>query len=166
MKPISKATICLMFDKEAHEAAEFYAATFPDSSIDEVFRAPSDYPSGSEGDVLVVHFTVCGIPCIGINGGPHFRHSEAFSFQVSTDDQAETDRYWNAVIENGGAANVCGWCQDRWGVSWQITPKALTEAMSHQDRAVAKRAFEAMMTMTKIDIAGIEAAVKGSPSES
>lgn len=161
MTRIAKNTICLMFDREAEEAARFYAQTFPDSSVGAVHRAPADYPSGKHGDVLTVEFTVMGLPCLGINGGPSFRQSEAFSFQVATDDQAETDRYWNAIIGNGGQENACGWCQDRWGVSWQITPVALTKAYTSPDRAAAKRAFEVMMTMRKIDIAAIEAAVRG-----
>jgi 2-polyprenyl-6-hydroxyphenyl methylase/3-demethylubiquinone-9 3-methyltransferase len=157
----ARNTICLWYDGTAEEAAHFYAATFPDSSVDAVHRAPADYPSGKKGDVLTVQFTVLGIPCLGLNGGPAFRHSEAFSFQVATRDQAETDRYWNAIIENGGQASACGWCKDRWGLSWQITPVALTEAIADPDPAVAKRAFEAMMTMGKIEIAVIEAARRG-----
>ncbi|HEX5044580.1 MAG TPA: VOC family protein [Candidatus Polarisedimenticolaceae bacterium] len=157
----AKNTICLWYDGDALEAARFYAKTFPDSSVGEVFRAPGDYPSGKEGDVLTVWFTVMGIPCLGLNGGPEFKHNEAFSFQVATVDQAETDRYWNAIIGNGGQESACGWCKDRWGVSWQITPIALTEAISDPDRAAAKRAFDAMMPMTKIDIATIEAARRG-----
>jgi len=158
---IPKNTISLMYDKDAEAAARFYAATFPDSSVDRVVHAPSDYPSGQAGDVLVVHFTVCGIRCIGINGGSYFKHSEAFSFQIATEDQEETDRYWNAIIDAGGEASECGWCKDKWGLSWQITPRALTDAMNHPDPEVAKRAFEAMMTMSKIDIAAIEAAIRG-----
>lgn len=154
----SKNTVCLWFDGTALEAATFYAATFPDSAVGPVLRAPADYPAGREGDVLTVEFTVLGIPCLGLNGGPEFRHSEAFSFQVATDDQAETDRLWNAIVGNGGEESACGWCKDRWGVSWQITPRILTQAIHHPDRAVAKRAFEAMMEMRKIDIAAIEAA--------
>lgn len=157
----AKNTICLWYNGDAEEAARFYAATFPDSSVDAVFRAPGDHPSGKEGDVLTVSFTVMGIPCLGLNGGPAFRHSEAFSFQVATVDQAETDRYWNAIIENGGEASACGWCKDKWGLSWQITPVALTGAITDPDPAVAKRAFNAMMEMTKIDIAAIEAACRG-----
>lgn len=156
-----KNTICLWYNGDAEEAAQFYAATFPDSSVDAVHRAPGDYPSGKEGGVIIVEFTVMGIPCLGLNGGPAFKHSEAFSFQVATVDQAETDRYWNAIIENGGEPNACGWCRDRWGISWQITPIALTEAVTDPDRAAAKRAFNAMMEMTKIDVAAIEAARRG-----
>lgn len=156
-----KNTICLWFDGTALEAAGFYARTFPDSSVGTVLRAPGDYPDGREGDVLTVSFTVLGIPCLGLNGGPAFQHSEAFSFQVLTDDQAETDRLWNAIIGNGGQASACGWCKDRWGLSWQITPRALMEAIADPDRAAAKRAFDAMMTMGKIDIAAIEAARRG-----
>ncbi|MCS3471968.1 2-polyprenyl-6-hydroxyphenyl methylase/3-demethylubiquinone-9 3-methyltransferase [Pseudomonas sp. JUb42] len=156
-----KNTICLWFDGAALDAATFYAKTFPDSAVGAIFRAPGDYPSGKQGDVLTVQFTVMGIPCLGLNGGPEFKHSEAFSFQVATDDQAETDRLWDAIISNGGEASVCGWCRDKWGLSWQITPRALTEAIAHPDQATAKRAFDAMMTMTRIDIAAIEAAVAG-----
>src|SRR5262249_3480332 len=140
--------------------ARFYAATFPDSSVNAVFRAPADFPSGKKGDVLTVEFTVLGIPCLGLNGGPAFKHSEAFSFQVATDDQAETDRYWNAIVGNGGQESECGWCKDKWGLSWQITPRVLTEALA-KGGDVAKRAFEAMMTMRKIDVAAIEAAARG-----
>lgn len=153
-----KNTICLWFENGAVDAANFYASTFPDSRVGTIFRAPGDYPDGKEGDVLTVEFMVAGIPCIGLNGGPHFKHSEAFSFQIATDDQAETDRLWNAVVNNGGQESDCGWCKDRWGVSWQITPRALTEAIADPDRAAAKRAFDAMMTMKKIDIATIVAA--------
>jgi predicted 3-demethylubiquinone-9 3-methyltransferase (glyoxalase superfamily) len=152
-----KNTICLWFDKDAHEAAQFYAATFPDSAVTAVHKAPADFPGGKAGDVLTVTFTVLGIPCLGLNGGPTFKHSEAFSFQVATDDQAETDRYWNAIVGNGGAESECGWCKDRWGLSWQITPRALTDALAAGGDE-AKRAFEAMLTMGKIDVAGIEAA--------
>ena len=155
---VSKNTICLWFDGTAEAAARFYAETFPDSSVDAVYRAPGDYPAGKQGDVLTVQFTVLGIPCLGLNGGPEFRHSEAFSFQVATDDQAETDRLWNAIVNNGGHASACGWCKDRWGLSWQITPRVLMEAIADPDPAAAKRAFDAMMTMGKIDIAAIEAA--------
>jgi len=158
MKP--KNTICLWFDNDAQEAARFYAATFPDSEVTSVYRAPGDYPGGKEGDVLMVEFTVLGIPCLGLNGGPAFRHSEAFSFQVATDDQEETDRYWNAIVGNGGKESQCGWCQDRWGLSWQITPRTLIEALA-AGGAEAKRAFEAMMPMQKIDVATIEAARRG-----
>ena len=157
----AKNTICLWYDRDAEAAARFYAATFPDSSVDAVHRAPGDYPSGQQGDVLTVQFTVLGIPCLGLNGGPAFRPTEAFSFQVATADQAETDRYWNAIVGNGGQESACGWCKDRWGLSWQITPIALTQAITDPDRAAAKRAFEAMMEMTKIDIAAIEAARRG-----
>ena len=158
--PIPKNTICLWFDKDAEAAARFYAATFPDSSVDAVHRAPGDYPSGQEGDVLTVMFTVCGIPCMGLNGGPAFKQPEAFSFQIATDDQQETDRYWNAIVGNGGQESACGWCKDRWGVSWQITPRTLTEALE-AGGAEAKRAFDAMMTMNKIDVAAIDAARRG-----
>lgn len=155
-------TVCLWYDRDAEEAARFYAATFPDSSVGEVFRAPSDYPSGKKGDVLTIHFTVLGIPCIGLNGGPApFRHSEAFSFQVLTADQEETDRYWNAIVGNGGQESECGWCKDRWGISWQITPAVLSESITDPAPGVARRAFEAMMTMKKIDVAAIEAARRG-----
>lgn len=155
-----KNTICLWFDSEAEAAARFYASVFPGSQVLAVHRAPSDYPSGKAGDVLTVEFTVCGIPCIGLNGGPVFRQTEAFSFQIATDDQDETDRYWNAIVGNGGAESACGWCKDRWGLSWQITPRVLTEAMAAGGET-AKRAFEAMMTMQKIDVAAIEAAIRG-----
>ena len=158
---IAKNTICIWFDTDALDAAKFYAETFPDSNVGAVFRAPSDYPSGKAGDVLTVQFTVLGIPCVGLNGGPVFKHSEAFSFQVATDDQAETDRYWDAIVGNGGQESECGWCKDKWGLSWQIIPRVLTDAMASPDPAVAKRAFEAMMTMRKIDVAAIEAAVRG-----
>ncbi|WP_440225694.1 VOC family protein [Dokdonella sp. MW10] len=158
---IPKNTICLWYDGTALEAAEFYAKTFPDSEVRAVHRAPSDFPSGKKDDVLTVDFTVCGIPCIGLNGGPAFRHSEAFSFQIATDDQAETDRLWNAIVGNGGQESECGWCKDKWGLSWQITPRVLTDAFTNKDPAVAKRAFEAMMTMRKIDVAAIEKAVRG-----
>lgn len=158
---INKNTICLWFDGSAVDAATFYAETFPDSAVGKVFRAPSDYPDGKQGDVLTVEFTVVGIPCIGLNGGSQFKHSEAFSFQIATDDQAETDRLWNAVVGNSGQESACGWCKDRWGLSWQITPRALTTALSNPDQAAAKRAFDAMMTMKKIDIAAIEAAQLG-----
>jgi len=157
----SRNTICLWYDRDAEEAARFYARTFPDSAVTAVHRAPGDYPSGKQGDVLTVEFTVAGIPCLGLNGGPAFRHSEAFSFQIATGDQAETDRLWNAIVGNGGEESQCGWCRDKWGLSWQITPRVLMEAIADPDPAVAKRAFEAMMTMRKIDIAAIEAARRG-----
>ena len=156
---IPKTTLSLWFDHDAEDAAKFYARTFPGSSVGAVRRAPGDYPNGKQGDALVVEFTVLGMPCIGINGGPVFRHSEAFSFQVATEDQEETDRYWNAIVGNGGQESQCGWCKDKWGLSWQITPKALTAAMATGGEA-AKRAFAAMMTMKKIDVAAIEAAVR------
>lgn len=157
---IPKNTICLWFDKDAEEAAKFYAATFPDSAVKNVFRAPSDFPGGKKGDVLTVEFTVCGIPCMGLNGGSAFKQSEAFSFQIATEDQAETDKYWNAIVGNGGQESDCGWCKDRWGLSWQITPRTLMEALgSGGDEA--KRAFDAMMTMQKIDVAKIDAARRG-----
>ncbi|HCW19006.1 VOC family protein [Achromobacter sp.] len=158
---LSKNTICLWYDGAALEAATFYAKTFPDSAVRAIHRAPGDYPSGKQGDVLTVEFTVMGIPCLGLNGGPGIQHNQAFSFQVATDDQEETDRLWNAIIDNGGSANVCGWCQDKWGLSWQITPRILSAAIIDPDPAAAKRAFEAMMTMGKIDIRGIEAALRG-----
>jgi 2-polyprenyl-6-hydroxyphenyl methylase/3-demethylubiquinone-9 3-methyltransferase len=157
----SKNTICLWYDGTAMEAAQFYAKTFPNSAVGAVMRAPGDYPSGKEGDVLTVEFTVAGIPCVGLNGGPAFRHNESFSFQIATDDQAETDRLWNAIVGNGGQESECGWCKDKWGVSWQITPRALLAAVTDPDRAAAKRAFDAMLTMRKIDIATIEAARRG-----
>jgi predicted 3-demethylubiquinone-9 3-methyltransferase (glyoxalase superfamily) len=157
---MNKNTICLWFEHDAEAAARFYAEVFPQSSIGKIHKAPSDYPDGKAGDALTVEFVVAGIPCIGINGGPRFKHNEAFSFQISTEDQAETDRYWNAIIANGGQESQCGWCKDKWGISWQITPRVLMEAMS-QGGAVAKRAFEAMMPMRKIDVAKIEAAVRG-----
>jgi predicted 3-demethylubiquinone-9 3-methyltransferase (glyoxalase superfamily) len=157
---MKKNTICLWFDSGAEEAAQFYARTFPDSTVGAVHRAPGDFPGGKAGQVLTVHFTVCGIPCFGLNGGPTFKHSEAFSFQIATDNQEETDRYWNAIVDNGGEESACGWCKDKWGLSWQITPRALTDAMSRGGE-VAQRAFGAMMKMKKIDIAQIEAAVRG-----
>ena len=158
---VSKNTICLWYDGDALDAANFYADTFADSAVKAVHRAPGDYPSGKQGDVLTVEFTVMGIPCLGLNGGSQFRHSEAFSFQVATDDQAETYRLWNAIVGNGGSASECGWCKDRWGLSWQITPRALTDAVTDPDPAAAKRAFEAMMHISKIDIGKIEAARRG-----
>jgi predicted 3-demethylubiquinone-9 3-methyltransferase (glyoxalase superfamily) len=157
---IPKNTICLWFDKDAEDAAKFYAATFPDSKITSVSHAPNDFPTGKKGDVLTVEFTVCGVPCMGLNGGPAFKQSEAFSFQIATDDQAETDKYWNAIVGNGGKESDCGWCKDKWGVSWQITPKTLIEALVNGGDE-AKRAFDAMMTMQKIDVAAIDAARKG-----
>src|SRR3984893_11874884 len=156
----AKNTICLWYDRDAEEAARFYAKTFPDSTVSAVHRAPGDYPSGKKGDVLTVEFTLMGIPCLGLNGGPVFKHNEAFSFQIATEDQAETDRYWNAIVGNGGQESQCGWCKDRWGISWQITPRVLTDAMAAGGDA-AKRAFEAMMGMQKIDVARIEAAMRG-----
>ena len=156
----AKNTICLWYDRDAEEAARFYTRTFPESSIQLVFKAPSDYPSGKKGDVLTVYFTVLGVACLGLNGGPQFKQSEAFSFQVATADQAETDRYWNAIVGNGGSESECGWCKDKWGISWQITPRVLTEALA-AGGAEAKRAFDAMMTMRKIDVAAIEAARRG-----
>ena len=154
-------TIFLWYDGTALDAARFYAETFPASTVGAVLRAPGDYPNGKQGDVLTVEFTVIGIPCVGLNGGPEFKHNEAFSFQIATDDQAETDRFWKAIVQNGGQEGQCGWCKDRWGVSWQITPRALTAALSDRDPAAAKRAFEAMMAMKKIDIAALEAARRG-----
>jgi predicted 3-demethylubiquinone-9 3-methyltransferase (glyoxalase superfamily) len=158
MRP--KNMICLWFDKDAREAARFYAATFPDSQMTAVHKAPGDYPGGKKGDELMVEFTVLGIPCLGLNGGPAIQHGKAFSFQVATDTQEETDRYWNAIVGNGGKENACGWCEDRWGISWQITPRVLMEAMA-AGGSEAKRAFEAMITMGKIDVAAIEAARRG-----
>ena len=163
-KLANRNTICLWYDGAAEDAARFYAETFPDSAVGTIFRAPGDYPDGKQGNVLTVEFTVVGIPCIGLNGGPQFKPNEAFSFQIATDDQAETDRLWNAIVRNGGQESACGWCKDRWGLSWQITPRALTAAISDPDRAAAKRAFDAMMTMGKIDIAAIEAARRGGRS--
>ena len=157
----SKNTICLWYDGTAVDAANFYAKTFPDSAVGAVHRAPGDYPDGKKGAVLTVEFTVAGIPCIGLNGGPQFKHNEAFSFQIATDDQAETDRLWNAIIKGGGQESMCGWCKDRWGLNWQITPCALIAAVTDPDQAAAKRAFDAMMKMRKIDIAAIEAARAG-----
>jgi predicted 3-demethylubiquinone-9 3-methyltransferase (glyoxalase superfamily) len=157
----SKNTVCLWYDGTAHEAARFYAETFPDSAVGAVHRAPGDYPSGKEGAALMVEFNVMGIPCIGLNGGPEFKHNEAFSFQVLTESQEETDRLWNAIVRNGGQESACGWCKDKWGVSWQITPRMLVEAVTGPDRAAAKRVFQAMMDMGKIDIAKLEAARRG-----
>jgi len=156
----SKNMICLWFDHDAEEAARFYAATFPDSEVIAVHRAPADYPNGKKGDVLTVEFTVLGIPCLGLNGGPIFKHSEAFSFQIATDNQEETDRYWYAIVDNGGSESACGWCKDRWGLSWQIIPRVLTDALAAGGDG-ARRAFEAMMPMKKIDVATIEAARRG-----
>ena len=159
-----KNTICIWFDKDAEEAANFYARTFPDSHVGSIQRAPMDTPGNKAGDVMVVEFTVCGIPCIGLNGGPIFKQSEAFSFQIATEDQAETDRYWNAIVGNGGAESQCGWCKDKWGVNWQITPRVLTDAVA-QGGEVARRAFEAMFPMKKIDVAAIEAAIAGARAD-
>ena len=156
-----KNTICIWYDKGAEDAARFYAKTFPDSALGAIRNAPGDYPSGKKGDVLTVEFTVCGIPCVGLNGGPQFKHNEAFSFQIATEDQAETDRLWNAVVGNGGQESQCGWCKDKWGVSWQITPRVLLDAVTGADPAAAQRAFQAMLPMKKIDIATIEAALRG-----
>ena len=161
MTATARNIVCLWYDGTAEDAARFYAETFPDSSVDAVYRAPGDYPAGKIGDVLTVSFKVMGIPCLGLNGGPAFRHSPAFSFQVATADQAATDRYWDAIVSNGGQESECGWCQDKWGLSWQITPRALMEAIADADPAAAKRAFDSMMTMRKIDIATIEAARRG-----
>lgn len=157
----AKNRACLWYDHGAEEAAQFYARIFPDSSVGAVHRAPADFPSGKAGDVLTVEFSVVGIPCIALNGGPHFKPSEAFSFQISTADQAETDRYWNAIVGNGGQESMCGWCKDKWGISWQITPLVLTQAVAGDDPQAARRAFEAMMQMKKIDVAAIEAAIRG-----
>ena len=156
----AKNTICLWYDRDAEAAARFYADTFPDSAVRAIHRAPDDYPGGKAGDVLTVEFTVLGIPCLGLNGGPVFPHTEAFSFQVATDDQAETDRYWDAIVGNGGAESQCGWCKDRWGLNWQITPRVLTEAIAGGGE-VSKRVFAAMMTMGRIDVAAVEAARDG-----
>ena len=158
---IAKNTICLWYDHDAEEAARFYAQTFPDSSVGAIVLAPGDYPSGKKGDVITVNFTVLGIPCIGLNGGPEFKHNEAFSFQVATQDQEETDRYWHAIVNNSGQESECGWCKDKWGISWQIIPMALLEASYSPDPLVAKRAFDAMLKMKKIDVAIIQAAVRG-----
>lgn len=157
---MTKNTICLWYDKDAEAAAHFYAKTFPDSAVSAVHHAPADYPSGKKGDVLTVEFTVAGVACLGLNGGTAFKHSEAFSFQIATEDQEETDRYWNAIVDNGGQESACGWCKDRWGLSWQITPRVLTEALAAGGEE-ARRAFEAMMEMTKIDVAAITAARRG-----
>ena len=157
---MAKNTICIWYDHDAEAAARFYAATFPDSSVGAIIPAPGDYPDGKTGDTIVVEFVVAGVSCIGLNGGPHFKHNEAFSFQISTEDQAETDRYWNAIVGNGGQESECGWCKDKWGVSWQITPRVLTEAIA-TGGDTARRAFEAMMSMTKIDVAAIESAIRG-----
>ena len=159
---MTKNVICLWYNGTAEEAASFYARTFPDSAVTAVHHAPGDFPSGKQGQVLMVEFTVLGVSCLGLNGGPAFKHSEAFSFQIITEDQAETDRYWTAIVDNGGEENACGWCKDRWGISWQITPRVLMEATTSHDQAAAKRAFDAMMEMRKIDIATIEAARRGS----
>jgi predicted 3-demethylubiquinone-9 3-methyltransferase (glyoxalase superfamily) len=156
----AKNTVCIWYDKDAEEAANFYASVFPDSHVGDIQRAPMDTPGNKAGDVMVVNFTVCGVPCIGLNGGPIFKQSEAFSFQIATENQEETDRYWNAIVGNGGAESQCGWCKDKWGVNWQITPRVLTDAVA-QGGDVAKRAFEAMFPMKKIDVATIEAAVRG-----
>ena len=157
---MAKNTLCIWYDHEAEEAARFYASTFPNSSVSAVIPAPTDYPDGKAGDTLVVEFTVLGVACIGLNGGPHFKHSEAFSIQIATDDQTETDLYWNAIVSHGGQESECGWCKDKWGISWQITPRVLTEALAKGGDA-AKRAFVAMMSMKKIDVDVIEAAVRG-----
>ena len=161
-----KNTICLWYEGAAEEAANFYAKTFPDSAVKAVHLAPGDSPGGKQGDVLTVEFTVLGIPCLGLNGGPIFKHSEAFSFLVVTENQEETDRYWNAIVDNGGTESVCGWCKDRWGLSWQITPQILLDAVTGPDKAAAKRAFDAMLQMKKIDITLIEAALRGPGQES
>ena len=158
---MARNIICLWYDGTAEEAARFYAKTFPNSSVTAVHHAPGDFPDGRAGQVLTVEFTVVGVPCLGLNGGPTFKHSEAFSFQIITEDQAETDRYWNAIVGNGGAESACGWCKDRWGLSWQITPRVLMEAVTGKDQKAAKRAFDAMMKMKKIDVAAIESAVRG-----
>jgi predicted 3-demethylubiquinone-9 3-methyltransferase (glyoxalase superfamily) len=162
--PMNKNTICIWYEKDAEEAANFYASVFPDSEVKAVHRAPMDYPGGKAGDVLMVDFTVCGIPCIGLNGGPYCKHSEAFSMMILTETQDETDRYWNAIVNNGGAENDCGWCKDKWGISWQITPRVLMEAW-HDDPAVTRSAFETMMTMRKLDVAKLEAAVRAAKEQ-
>ena len=161
MATLAKNTVCLWYDGGAEEAARFYADTFPDSFVRAVHHAPGDFPSGKQGDVLTVEFTVMGIPCLGLNGGPGVTHNESFSIQVSTNDQAETDRYWNAIVSNGGEESACGWCKDKWGISWQITPAVLINAVTNPDPAAAKRAFDAMMQMRKINVADIEAALHG-----
>jgi predicted 3-demethylubiquinone-9 3-methyltransferase (glyoxalase superfamily) len=158
---MAKNVICLWYNNTAEEAAKFYAKTFPNSTVTAVHTAPGDFPDGKQGQVLTVEFTVLGIPCVGLNGGPAFKQSEAFSFQIITEDQAETDRYWTAIVNNGGEESQCGWCKDKWGLSWQISPRVLIEAVTSSDKAAAKRAFDAMMPMKKIDIAKIEAAVRG-----
>lgn len=158
---MAKSIICLWYDGTAADAAQFYARTFPDSAVGAVHRAPGDYPNGRQGDLLTVEFTVMGLPCLGLNGGPAIKHNEAFSFQIITDDQSETDRYWDAIVSSGGAESQCGWCKDGWGVSWQITPRVLIDALSDSDPAAAKRAFDAMMGMKKIDVAAIESARRG-----
>ena len=158
---MAKNVICIWYDNDAEGAAQFYAKTFPNSSVTAVHKAPADFPGGKQGQVLTVEFTVVGVPCVGLNGGPIFKHNESFSFQIQTEDQAETDRYWNAIVGNGGAESACGWCKDKWGLSWQISPRVLVEATTDPDPAAAKRAFEAMMKMKKIDIATIEAARRG-----
>jgi predicted 3-demethylubiquinone-9 3-methyltransferase (glyoxalase superfamily) len=157
----NKNTICLWYDGTALDAAQFYAKTFPDSKVGTVMRAPGNFPDGKQGDILTVEFTLCGIPCVGLNGGPQFKHNESFSFQIATEDQAETDRLWSAIVGNGGTESECSWCKDKWGISWQIVPRVLIAAISDPDRAAAKRAFDAMMTMKKIDIAAIEKARRG-----
>ncbi len=157
----SKNTVCLWYDGTALDAATFYAETFPDTAVTAVHHAPGDYPDGKKGDVLTVEFTVMGIPCVGLNGGPQFKHDEAFSFQVTTEDQAETDRLWSAIVGHGGQESACGWCKDKWGLSWQITPRVLLDAITNPDRVAAQRAFSAMMEMGKIDVAKIEAALRG-----
>ena len=158
---MTKNTICLWYDNDAEAAAHFYSQTFPDSALTAIHHAPSDYPGGKKGDVLTVEFTVCEVACLGLNGGQMFKHNEAFSFQIATEDQEETDRYRNAIVGNGGQESQCGWCKDRWGISWQISPRMLTDAISGSDPVAAQRAFEAMMPMKKIDIAKIEAALRG-----
>ena len=158
---MTKNTICIWYDKDAEAAAHFYAKTFPDSAVGAVHHAPSDNPGGKKGDVMTIEFTVAGVACLDLNGGSIFKQSEAFSFQIATEDQDETDRLWNAVVGNGGQESQCGWCKDKWGVSWQITPRVLLDAVTGPDPAAAQRAFEAMMPMKKIDIAKIEAALRG-----